>query len=130
VLAGGGATISLGYESASTEELRDLHVSIAVHGALDDQLFHLSTATVGGDYASAPAAGTVQCRLPRVPLQPGRYRITVFATVQHDIADWVQHAGVMEVEAGDFFGNGRLPPADQGPMLVDHAWTLNGAVAP
>ncbi len=130
VLAGGGATISLGYESASTEELRDLHVSIAVHGALDDQLFHLSTATVGGDYTSAPAAGTVQCRLPRVPLQPGRYRITVFATVQHDIADWVQHAGVMEVEAGDFFGNGRLPPADQGPMLVDHAWTLHGAVAP
>jgi lipopolysaccharide transport system ATP-binding protein len=127
VLAGSGATIMLDYESNGAQDLRDLHVAIAVHGALDDQLFHLSTATDGGDYETAPASGTVRCHLPRVPLQPGMYRITVFATVNRDIADWVRHAGVMEVEAGDYFGSGRLPPDDQGPILVDHAWSLERA---
>lgn len=128
VLAGGGADIALGFESADGTPLRDVHVAIAVHGILDDQLFHLATSTVGDDFASLPARGTLHCRLPRVPLQPGVYRLTVFCSVRAEVADWVIHAGAMEVEPGDFFSSGRLPPADQGPILVDHGWSVTESV--
>jgi lipopolysaccharide transport system ATP-binding protein len=64
----------------------------------------------------------VLCSIPGLPLQPGEYSFNVFASVNGDIADWVQHAGVLRVEADDFFGTGRLPPIKQGAFLVRHSW--------
>jgi lipopolysaccharide transport system ATP-binding protein len=67
----------------------------------------------------------ILCKIPRLPLQPGKYSLNVFCTVTGDIADWIQNAGVFEVEAGDFFGSGKLPPPDQGVFMVPHSWGIS-----
>jgi lipopolysaccharide transport system ATP-binding protein len=38
------------------------------------------------------------------------------------VADWVQNAGFFEVNAADFYGTGKLPPPDQGCLLVHHSF--------
>jgi lipopolysaccharide transport system ATP-binding protein len=123
-MSGENLTIALPYEGRDGEPLRKVHVAIGVHGKYDERLCHLSTTVSSGDFAEIPSKGTLLCRVPRLPLQPGRYSVNVFCMVAGNVADWVQGAGSIDVTAGDFFKTGKLPPADQGAFLVEHAWEV------
>ncbi len=122
VQAGEPATIIIGYATADGKPARNVHFSCGVRGMFDERLFHVSTSTAGEDFEEVPATGVVHCRIPRVPLQPGSYHLALFTMTSQDCTDYVPHAGMMDVEAGDFFGSGRLPQPDEGAMLVDHEW--------
>ena len=65
--------------------------------------------------------------MPRLGLLPGRYRLTIFATVNNVIVDWVKNAGVFDVEGGDYFGTGRLPLEGEGLFVIDHAFQYERA---
>jgi lipopolysaccharide transport system ATP-binding protein len=119
-----GQDIVIALKYRSHDVLRNVHVAIGVHGRFDEHLFHLSTSANGFDFDEMPASGVVFCKIPRLPLQPGRYSFNLFCTVAGEIADWIQNAGLIEVEAGDFFGSGKLPPADQGAFMVQHSWSV------
>jgi len=69
----------------------------------------------------------VEVHIPRMTLAPGRYGFTLFATVNGEIADWIKNAGTFDVEAGDFYGTGHLPPEGQGCFLMEHGFTLGTA---
>ena len=45
-------------------------------------------------------------------------------TVNGDIADYLFNAGTFDVEAGDYYGTGKLPAGDQGAFFVDHSFSL------
>jgi len=60
----------------------------------------------------------------RSQLEAGTYRITVYSEVGGDVADWVMHAAVLEVEPGDYFGTGRGNNEGQGQFLVPHEWSV------
>lgn len=113
------------YQSSADAELRNVNVAIGIHGKFDEHLFHLSTNVQGADFDSLPPSGEIVCRLPHFPLQPGFYSFNLFSTVGGEITDWLQNAGTIEIEAGDFFGTGKLPPSDQGPFLIRHSWHYN-----
>lgn len=113
------------YQSNSAEELRNVNVAIGIHGKFDENLFLLSTGVLGADFLCLPQSGEIVCRIPQLPLQPGNYSFNLFSTVGGEIADWIQNAGTIQIEAGNFFGTGKLPPAEQGPFLVSHSWHNN-----
>ena len=117
--------ISLEYESTARTALQNVHVALGVHGRFDENLFHLSTGVNGFDFETVPAKGRIICRIPRLPLQAGRYTFNLFCTVGGEVADWIENAGMIEVEAGDFFGSGKLPPAAQGAFIVQHSWSVS-----
>jgi len=125
VLVGGDAEFALGYESAA--EPRHLFVSIAVAGPLGEPLFLCSNELSGDTLAGAPAIGTFRCAIPKLPLQPGRYSLNVFAKVNGVIADWIEHAAFFEVIESDVLGTGRLPPASHGPLVLQHSWSAERA---
>ena len=123
VVAGKDATLAFRYQARDGVALSDVKIAVGVHGLFDESLFHLSNVISGTDFASLPARGVLCCRVPRLPLQPGRYTFNLFVRVGGEIADWIQNAGAITVEPGDFFQSGRLPPAEQGPLLVEHTWS-------
>jgi lipopolysaccharide transport system ATP-binding protein len=122
--AGADATLALEYESKSEHPLQNVHVAMAVRGRMDEPVCHLSTRVASHDFEKVPARGVFLCRLPKLPLQPGRYAITVFCSVGGDIADWVQQAGTFQVQSGPFFQTGLLPPPQYGSLLVAHSWAV------
>jgi lipopolysaccharide transport system ATP-binding protein len=58
-------------------------------------------------------------------LIPGRYRLTIYSDVNGIIADWIKNAAIFDVEAGDYYGTGRLPPVGQGMFLMDCRFTVD-----
>lgn len=90
-----------------------------------------STHLAGADITVLPAdVDVVSLHVPRLTLTAGRYGLTLYCTVNSEIADWVKNAGSFDVEGGDFYGSGQMPGAGQGSMLMDHRFELRQITAP
>jgi lipopolysaccharide transport system ATP-binding protein len=113
------------FDNSRHGELHDLQLAVGIDNHLGERVAYLGNELVGQGFKSVPAgAGAFDIVLERLPLAPGRYGFTLFATVRGAIADWVQNAGVIEVEPGDFYRTGKLPPAGQGFILLEHHFRL------
>ena len=121
VRSGDDVRIEIKY-SSNAAKLQNVHVDVIVHGAFDEQLCQLSSASQRGDFAEVPGNGTFTCTIPRFPFEAGGYRLTLYSEVNSDVADWVMQAATMDVEPGDFFGTGRMNGEGQGVFLVPHTW--------
>jgi lipopolysaccharide transport system ATP-binding protein len=117
--------IVLGYTTASAAPVKNVRVAITVHDVLGGRVFATDTRLLNADFAELPAAGEIVCAVPALPLAAGAYPLEVWATVGEEVADWVENAAALDVEAGDFFGTGRHTIAEKnGPCVVRHAWRL------
>jgi lipopolysaccharide transport system ATP-binding protein len=122
VRSGQQVDIILDYASHGDDSLHHLHVAVGVYGPHGDKLLQLSSLLTADDFAQLPPEGSLVCTVPRWPLAPGQYRFNVWASLDGELADWVQGVGTIEVEPGDFYGSGQLPPPGQGCLLVEHRW--------
>jgi len=122
VRSGDDIEIDLAYRSAQPT-LRNVHVDMVIHGPFDEQLAQLSNTAQRGVFDRVDGTGVFRCRVPRLPLEGGAYRITCYSEVDSDVADWVIHAATLNVEPGDYFGTGRSNFEGQGHFLVAHEWT-------
>jgi len=105
---------------------KNVSLSIGVYTPSGQVLFVLGNEMAGSTWGTVPPRGNLSCVVRRIPLAPGQYTVNLFCEANGLLADWVQNAGSFTVEAGDFFGTGKLPPASHGGLLVDQEWRLNG----
>lgn len=125
VKAGDDCEISLSYEGEPGPAA--VRVSLAVFGALVEPIFHCINDATGDAIDELEEAGTFTCTIPRLPLSPGHYTISIHCEVNGEIADWVPHAAALDVVEGDFFGTGRSPSEAHGRIFVDHRWSSAGS---
>ena len=86
----------------------------------------LDSMLVGTDISGLPPGPrSVRVIIPKMALIPGRYRLTIYATINGIIADWIKNAAVFDVEAGDYYGTGQLPPQGQGMFILDHNFVVS-----
>jgi lipopolysaccharide transport system ATP-binding protein len=113
-LTGRGALLELAFEARTTPPPQNLHVAVGISNSSGQQLAILSSEATGDSFSHVPSpAGVVTLSLRRLPLLPGRYHYNLYSTANGALADWIQNAGYFDVEAGDFYATGRLPPGGQ-----------------
>jgi homopolymeric O-antigen transport system ATP-binding protein len=119
---GSEATLRLEVESSAKHELRNINLSVGVDNETGQRVILLDSETIGTDIRLTSGWHSLGFKIPKMPLIPGRYRLTLWISVNGEPADWIKDACVIEVEAGDFYGTGRLlgPESGQGLFLVDH----------
>lgn len=128
VKTGDDCEISLFYEG--TAGAARVRVGLAVYGGLVEPIFQCLNDDSGDLISQINAEGVFTCTIPRLPLSPGHYTFSVLCEIDGRIADWVQHAAVLEVVEGDFFGTGRIPSQAHGAFCVDHSWRSDATVTP
>ena len=120
---GATAILSLRFKSNAERELRNVRIAIGIDNESEQRILLLDTALLGQDFRTLPSRdGTIQVVIPKLSLLPGRYHFTIFATVSGVIADWIKNAAFFDVEGGDFFGTGQLPPQGQGVFTTPHSF--------
>ena len=123
--SGQDVVIALKYTSQRGRSLKDVYIYLLINSSrFGEPLFQLSTRITGSNFKELPSNGTILCKIPRLPLRPGKYYFSLFAKVGSQDTNWIPNAGTLEVEAGDFFGSGKLPLSDKGPFLVPHSWGI------
>ena len=106
-------------------DLKNVRIGFGIDTDLGDRIAVLATYLAREDFSEVPPdVGLIRINVPRFPLAAGRYRYTLYASVNGEVTDWIKHAGTFDVEPGDFFGSGQLPPHGQGDLLIDHSFTM------
>jgi hypothetical protein len=69
----------------------------------------------------------VRFTMPKNPLTPGRYQVVLFLESSGIIQDWISEGLTIAVEAGDFYGSGKMCPAgyEGKAVLIDYSVALN-----
>jgi lipopolysaccharide transport system ATP-binding protein len=117
---GDTAKLVVYFENRVAMDLRNLQLSVGIDNSAGQRIAVLSSELAGEPFTTVSSDTTcIEIQIEKLPLAPGRYGYTLFSSHNGVIADWIQDAGSFNVEAGDFFGTGRLPSSAQGDFLVD-----------
>lgn len=98
--------------------------SIGINSFLGEPLMLFRNDYTGEFFRDIPRFGIAVCRIPKLPIMQGVYRVDVYAEEAKEILDLVAFASELRVIEGDFFGTGRLKHRKFGPFLVNHAWSI------
>lgn len=120
VMCGAEAQFQIEYQGV--DPLRNIHISMAFLDVYGDGVLYLSNDIAGRSFEKIAAAGSLICKFERLPLLPGSYSVNLYCTVNGILADWVRDAARVNIENGDFYGSGKLPPAGYGSVAVAHDW--------
>jgi lipopolysaccharide transport system ATP-binding protein len=119
-----GAPSSLRLRYTAKAPIPNATVLVGIYTTRGESAAWLSTEVSGNSLGELPTEGTIVCSFGRSTLMPGRYMVNVHVTVAGEVADYIPDAGVIDVVEGDFFGTGKLPPADHGSVLLDQQWSV------
>ena len=126
---GDEAVLHFAIENRTGGELRNVQLSLGIDDEMGQRVGLLDSTLVGADILRlSTGVGRVSVVITKMALMPGRYHLTLYSTVDGTIADWIKNAVVFDVEAGDFFGTGQLPPHGQGMFLLEHRFVVGGGV--
>ena len=117
-----GAEAQFEIEYQGVDPLRNVHISMAFLDVYGDGVLYLSNDIAGCSFERIAAVGSLVCKFERLPLLPGSYTVNLYCTVNGIQADWVRDAARVNIENGDFYGSGKLPPAGYGSVAVAHDW--------
>jgi lipopolysaccharide transport system ATP-binding protein len=122
---GSDAIIELTLSRKDNSPIRQLNIALGLDDDLGTRVTHLSNDVTGqtfGEITGNPFK--VKIAIPRFPLKQGSYRCTLYSAIGGEVADWMQEAVTINVDAGDFFHSGKNPPDGQGYMCMDHSFGL------
>ncbi|MFM6501587.1 MAG: Wzt carbohydrate-binding domain-containing protein, partial [Dolichospermum sp.] len=127
--SGQNIRIILCFKNNTQQTLKNLNVALGIDNQIGERITNLSTEVRGSNLEEVKAdVHSIILELNKLPLTPGRYGFTIFSTVNGIVSDWIANAGFFEVEGGDFYGTGKLPPAMQGNFLLDYNFYVKSTV--
>ena len=102
----------------------NLVIAIYLENIMGIGITDLWSESAGIYWDNIPETGYIICTLPKLPLNTDIYRFNIIARINNIIQDWIINAGEFTVEAGDFWGSGKIPPKNQGIFLFSQEWKL------
>jgi lipopolysaccharide transport system ATP-binding protein len=127
---GASVVIEIAMENHAQQPLRQMQIALGIDDYLGQRVTVLASNYSGQDFqVDSTGRFQVTVQIPRLGLMPGRYTVTLFASIGGEVADWIKRAGHFDVLASDFFGTGRFPGAGEAMFLVDHHFKINSSIS-
>ena len=113
------------YTKKEGVKLTNFHVALGVDDEFGQRITQFNNETTNTIFQEISSTeNTIQINIKKVPLKAGRYTFVLYSTINGEKADYIQDAGTFNVEAGDFFNTGKLPPDGQGSFYIGHSFKL------
>jgi lipopolysaccharide transport system ATP-binding protein len=113
------------YECRENPRPKNVTVAIGISSLAGGFVALLSNQLTAEAFDQLPDRGVFSCRLPKLALAPGSYILNLIVRQNDVVQDWIQEAVNMTVEAGDFYGTGRMPPLSHGGVFFEQHWMAN-----
>lgn len=119
VSMGNGLRVNIVYQCE--HEIRSPEFAFALDDQYGQRLFRVRTSEVRWKKLSATSGkGTVECRIPELPLVPGSYSVTVGMSSGTQPLDIVSRAATVIVHSADVYGTGKYKP--NGMIFMRSEW--------
>jgi lipopolysaccharide transport system ATP-binding protein len=125
---GGPVMVELHMHNTIGVPLRQVQIALGIDDHLGQRVTVLASNYAGDDFdASGSAEQNLVLHIKKLNLMPGRYSVTLFVSVNGEVADWIKQAGCFDVEGADFFGSGRMPGSGEAIFLMEHSFELRSS---
>jgi len=119
---GADAEFLIHYASPEKRRLLRLHVTMGVTDGLGNRVFACATSmTPVREFHDLPPTGTIICRITKLPLIPGEYRVNLMLKDDVGVADMVDGVNFVVRDTGDS-GFMVIPSGRWGTVVVPHEW--------
>ena len=81
--------------------------------------------SMGTNFNLPQGRGQITCRVPKLPLPLGQYKIAVAASDDFGELDWVPTACIFNVHTSNFFNTSFSPAMRYSTALVEHSWEVS-----
>lgn len=120
-----GRPIDIILDFFSNEDFSDVQFVLTVFNQRGVAVTNCHVKTMNRNFQIAKGSGRIICRINKLPLPLGNYKIAIAA---HDglgnELDGLSTACIFDVETSNFFGARYVPPMRYSTVLVDHTWEL------
>jgi len=124
VPAGSRIQLMIEYETQS-EPVTFITMRVGWTNVLGEPMFGCANHYSGDPIDVLPGPrGTIVLDIPELPLAEGVYRANIWIKSQNELEDKASDVIELTVNGGDFFGTGRLLPADCGEFYVKHRFRV------
>jgi len=120
-IAGEPLEIVLEYESQQI--LPRVKFLLTIFNHMGVAVTHCTVDCAGQTFMVEPGAGRTICRIDRLPVPLGEYKVSIVAVDDWGELDSIPTACVFRVETSHFFRHQFIPPMRYSTALVDHSWT-------
>lgn len=124
--SGEDLVLVFGYEIDQRSRSKNISLGFSLHNMMGETISILYSDYTGVMFNPISKAGKIKFLIPRFPFSQGRYYVGVRILANGLEADWPKgFVGTIDVEAGDFYGNGMLTHSGIGSILLDGQWKLD-----
>jgi lipopolysaccharide transport system ATP-binding protein len=121
---GSGSLVDITLEFVSERDLSRVQFMLTLYSQAGIAVTHCSVDACGARPHVPKGRGRVVCRIPKLPLPYGRYRLVIAASDEVGIMDLIPTACLFDVETSSFFTRHFVPPAECSTVLVEHSWQV------
>jgi len=118
-----GEPLTIQLECIGRADKRNLHVGVGIYDLFGRAVTFLQNQPLGAGIHISGRRGSIGCRIPKLPLLPGRYTINFELRDGSQLLDALDQAATLDVLQGDFFGTGKLTYQGDGGVLVEQGWS-------
>jgi lipopolysaccharide transport system ATP-binding protein len=124
VKSGARCYLSIKLKEIEPLDEKQLIIAVGIDNSRASRIGLLSNSMTGERPSLQRQNGCAELKIvvDEIPFAAGNYPYTLFMSDSNGIIDWIQNAGMIEVEPGDFFKTGRLLPSGQGDFLIRHSF--------
>jgi lipopolysaccharide transport system ATP-binding protein len=119
-----GAPVIFQIDLNVTEPIQNAAVTIMFNSDQGYRVLGISSRCEGELLTLQPGKQSVVCKVDSLPLVSGRFNVDLEIFSAGRVADYIQHATAIDVEFGDFYGNGQTLLPFEGPILARSHWTF------
>jgi lipopolysaccharide transport system ATP-binding protein len=103
---------------------RPARIGITFFNHMDVELFLCASEISSREPPKIGSRDSIECRIPRLPLGAGRYKIGLFLERNGVIEDWLEENLVFDVRESSYFGTAQNVPGgwEGKTVLVDNEW--------
>ncbi len=126
LLSGSTAVLKIEYKSSSAAEkmLEQLTFGVRVYNQENQFVTVLHNHMAQEPFKNAPPSGTVYCRIPRMPLMSGIFKLDVSVFVNGVVADNVKDALKIDIIESDYYGSGIIISNKRQGVYIDQNWEI------
>lgn len=128
-LSGQPVRLVIKYRAPSPTRLQNVQITAHFLDMSGQRLFAVGTNLSGYHFEQVPSEGCFVCLIPRLLLVEDLYRIDLWASVNGEVADYVQHAASLTVVSKNTMGSAaKLTKRKHGTFVMPHTWELNSSL--
>jgi len=99
------------------EKVLNFRIDIGINNYLGDRVAWVSSQTLPTNFDIKNKK--ISFVIFNLPLAPGDYNLNIFCEINNEIADWITGVLPFTVAEKDYYGSGKVVPANQGSVLLN-----------